>query len=78
MTTLTPSVAASRRTLDADRQLPSVRAMGTPKRAPGVAMRKSHALASAMPPPTAQPSTTAMVGMGNASRALTYFSTFSS
>jgi hypothetical protein len=47
--------------------LPSVRAIGTPKRAPGVASRKSQAVAIASPPPTAQPSTTATVGIGSAS-----------
>ena len=36
-----------------DRQLPSVRAMGAPKRASGVAIRMSQAAAILNPPPTA-------------------------
>jgi hypothetical protein len=41
--------------------LPSVRAIGTPKRAAGEHTRKSHASAIAQPPPAAIPSTCAMV-----------------
>ena len=58
-------IATSRATLRIDRQLPSVRAIGTPNFAPGVAMRKSHTVAMASPPPIAQPSSTATVGMGS-------------
>ncbi len=66
-----PSVALSRRRLAGERTLPSVRAIGTPKRAPLAAMRRSQAFAIANPPPTAQPSTTATVGTRRVSRAAT-------
>ena len=45
-----------------DRQLPSVRDTGTPKRARSEQIRRSHAIAIAQPPPAAAPSTSAMVG----------------
>ena len=49
-----------------DRQLPSVRDTGTPKRARSEQMRRSHAMAIAQPPPAAAPSTSAMVAIGSA------------
>jgi hypothetical protein len=49
--------------LSSDRQFPSVRATGTPKAAVSAQIRKSHAAASAQPPPTATPSIAAMVGI---------------
>ena len=61
-TQLTPSVAQSRRRLAAERQLPRLRAIGTPNRAPEAARRMSQAFAMASPAPTATPSTTAMLG----------------
>ncbi len=45
-----------------DSVLDSVLAIGAPKREPVLQMRKSHAVARARPPPTAQPSMTAIVG----------------
>ena len=66
VTRLWPSVAVRRRRLAGDRQLPRVRAIGTPKRAPACATRMSQALAMARPPPTAQPSITATVGTRHA------------
>ncbi len=45
-----------------DRQLPSVRAIGKPKRASRVAMRRSQAAAIAAPPPVQAPAIAAMVG----------------
>ncbi len=61
----TPNAATRRARLAIDTQLPSVRAIGTPKRDDGVASRKSQAAAIARPPPTAYPSTSATVGMGS-------------
>src|SRR5665213_2188000 len=60
------------------RQWPSVRAMGTPKRAAGVATRRSQAVAMARPPPTHQPSITASVGTGSVSTAAKKASTLCS
>ena len=40
-----------------------MRAIGAPKRASGVAMRRSHAVAMRKPPPTAKPSIWAMTGL---------------
>ena len=62
-------LATSSETLAIDRQLPTVRAIGTPKRASGVAIRKSQAVAIASPPPTAWPSTNAIVGIGSVASA---------
>ncbi|MNH39982.1 hypothetical protein D3C79_1012280 [compost metagenome] len=45
-----------------DKVLDRVLAIGAPKREPSVQTRKSQAVARASPPPTAQPSITAMVG----------------
>ena len=50
-TQLTPSVAQSRRRLAAERQLPKVRAIGTPNRAPEAAIRISQTFAMARPGP---------------------------
>ena len=50
----------------ADRQLPRVRAMGAPKRASGVAIRRSHAAAMRRPAPTAKPWMAAMTGFRTA------------
>ena len=47
----------------ADRQLPRVRAMGAPKRASGVAIRRSHAAAMRRPAPTAKPWMAAIDGL---------------
>ena len=55
-------------TLAIDRQLPSVRAIGTPKRARAEHSRRSQASAIAQPPPTAGPSTAAIVGRVTRSR----------
>ena len=79
----TPSVASpkaetSRAVLRTDRQLPTVRAIGTPNRARGVASRRSQAQAMISPPPIAAPSTTATVGIGSASIAAIVASTFAS
>ena len=46
-----PSCPTSTETLLTDRQLPSVRAIGTPNRADRVATRRSHTAARASPPP---------------------------
>ena len=56
-----------RAVLAIDRQLPSVRATGTPKRARSEQMRRSHAIAIAQPPPAAAPSTSAIVAIGRRS-----------
>ena len=66
-----PKPATTRAVLALDRQLPSVRAIGTPKRASGVAMRRSAAAASASPPPTTHPSQIATTGIGRRSSAST-------
>ena len=57
-----PRCSTSRAQFSMDNALPSVRAMGTPKRASGVHTRRSHASAIAHPAPAATPSTWAMVG----------------
>ena len=56
-----PMLDQARAVLD-DRPLPSVRAIGTPKRAAGEHTRRSHASAIAQPAPAAMPSTWAIVG----------------
>jgi len=66
-----PSMSVKPRKLSIDKQFPRVLAIGTPNFAPVAASRKSQALASAIPPPTAQPSTTATVGFVTAFSALT-------
>ena len=57
-----PTRAASRARFEAEKQLPSVRATGTPNRADGAATRRSHAAAIARPPPTTGPRSAATVG----------------
>ena len=54
--------SASRAQFSIDRQLPRVRATGTPNAAVSAQTRRSQATARAQPPPTATPSIEAMVG----------------
>jgi hypothetical protein len=51
-----------------ERQLPRVRAIGAPKRASGVAMRRSQHVAMPKPPPTAKPWICAITGLRTFSR----------
>jgi len=55
--------------LAADRQLPRVRAIGTPNLSRRVARRRSQAAAMVAPPPVQAPSMAAMVGTGQRSMA---------
>jgi hypothetical protein len=64
-----PTRAESRARFWIDRQLPSVRAIGKPKRASRVAMRRSQQAAMAAPPPVQAPAIAAMVGTGQRSSA---------
>ena len=57
-----PTARSSRATFRLDRQLPTVLAIGTPKRARVEARRRSQAVAIIKPPPIAAPSITARVG----------------
>ena len=67
-----PIRSTSRAQLAADRQLPSVRAIGTPNRAAGEHTRRSQASAIRQPPPAATPCTCAMVGtVTRSSRSMT-------
>ena len=61
-----------------DRQLPSVRAIGMPKRADGVAIRRSQTDAMPSPPPTQKPRIAATVGTSTSSSRLTIRAIFSS
>jgi len=58
-----PTVATSSARLAGAAKLPSVRAMGAPKRACSAARRRSHASDMNMPPPTASPWIIAIVGL---------------
>ena len=58
-----PTVATSSARLAGAAKLPSVRAMGAPKRACSAASRRSQASAMNMPPPTASPWIMAIVGL---------------
>jgi hypothetical protein len=63
-----PTRSTSLARFAAERQLPSVRAMGTPNCAVGVHTRRSQVSAIAQPPPAATPCTCAMVGTDTRSR----------
>ena len=67
-----PKCSTSRAQFSNDRPLPSVRAIGTPKRAAGEHTRRSHASAIAQPAPAAMPSTWAMVGTATRSSRATH------
>ncbi len=74
----TPIRSTIRAVFVIERQLPSVRATGTPNTARSEQMRRSHAIAIAQPPPAATPSTSAIVMSGSRSmRSITASSRFS-
>ena len=62
-----PISALSRAILAIDKQLPSVRAMGNPKRRFAAAMRMSQHAAMPAPPPVQAPDNAAIIGIGQRS-----------